>query len=84
MNTNRALPSDKALQNPFLFDDFLAAHVRSERNRNVDAAVGIEIVFEESNQHSRRRHDGVVEGVGKIFAVFAGDADFQTARLRVA
>ena len=68
-----------------LFDDFRAAHIRSERNGNVDGAVCVEVVFQECDQHSRRSDDGVVERVGEVLAVLAAvDADFQAARLCVA
>ena len=66
-------------------DDFLAAHVRTQRRGNAHGAILVEIVLQERNQHAGRRHTGVVERVGEILAaVLALDADAQTARLRVA
>ena len=62
----------------------LAAHIRSEGFGNIDAAVGIEVVFEERYEHSRRGNNGVVERMGKVLAVLAVDAYFQPARLCVA
>ena len=66
-------------------DDFLAAHVRTQRRGNAHGAILVEIVLQERNQHAGRRHTGVVERVGEILAaVLALDADAQTTRLRVA
>ena len=46
----------------------LAAHIRSEGFGNIDAAFGIEVVFEERYEHSRRGNNGVVERMGKVLA----------------
>ena len=62
----------------------LAAHIRSEGFGNIDAAVGIEVVFEERYEHSRRSNNGVVERMGEVLAVLAVDAYFQPARLCIA
>ena len=63
----------------------LAAHVRTKDLGNIDAAVGVQVVLEERDEHTRGSDDGVVERVGEIeLAVLAADADLQTARLRVA
>ena len=63
----------------------LAAHVRAKRFGNIDAAVGVQVVFEERDEHARGSDDGVVERMREIeLAVLAADADLQPARLRVA
>ena len=46
--------------------NFRAAHVRSERFGNLNAAVSLEIVLKESDEHSRRSDYGVVEGVSEV------------------
>ena len=61
-----------------------AAHVRPEGDGDVDAAVGVQVILEEGDKHSRGRDDGVVERVGKVFAVFAVHPDLQPAGLSVA
>ena len=66
-----------------LFNYLFATHVRSEGNGNIDGAVSVEVVFQERYQHSRRRDNGVVEGVRKVFTFFAVDSDFESARLSV-
>ena len=63
---------------------FLAAHVGTKCNGNVDGAVSIEVVFEECDEHTGRRNNGVVEGVGKVLAVLAAYADLQAACLCIA
>ena len=65
-------------------DFFFAAHVRTERNRNINAAVGVKVVFKERYKHSGRSNNGVVKGVSKIVAVFALYADFKASCLGVA
>ena len=62
----------------------LAAHIRSESDGHIDAAVGVQVVLKEGDKHSRGRDDGVVERVGKVFAVFAVHPDLQPAGLSVA
>ena len=43
------------------------------------------MILQKRDQHTRRRHDRIVQGMGKIFpAVLAVNADFQAARLRIA
>ena len=86
-HTIRRLRINKSRLNIFdilLLDDFFAAHIRSECFGDIDAAVLVEIVFQERYQHSGRSDHGVVESVGEVFAVFAAVySDFQTARLSV-
>ena len=68
-----------------LFEVILAAHVRTKDLGNIDAAVGVQVVLEKRDKHTRGSDDGVVERVGEIeLAVLAADADLQAARLRVA
>ena len=56
---------------------FLPAHIRTKRGGHVHRAVGIQIVFKESDEHSRRGDDRVVERMREIFfAVRAVYADF--------
>ena len=50
----------------FLFDLGLAAHVRLEDLGDLHAAVGLEVVLQQGDEHAGRRHAGVVEGVGKV------------------
>ena len=49
-------------------DIFLPAHVHPQRFRNADAAAGLQVVFEEGNQHTRRRNAGVVQRMREVFA----------------
>ena len=67
-------------KNIFLFfrnQLFLPAHIRTKRGGHVHRAVGIQIVFKESDEHSRRGDDRVVERMREIFfAVRAVYADF--------
>ena len=65
--------------------DFLTAHVGTQHLGDDDAAVGLEVVLEERDEHTRGGNTGVVERVGEvILAVLALDADVQAACLRVA
>lgn len=67
--------------NEFLF----AAHIRSEDLGNIHAAVCVEVIFKQGDEHSRRSDNGVVERVGIILAaVFAVDSYLESARLSVA
>ena len=67
------------------YEDFRAAHVRAQHLGNDDAAVGLQVVLEERDEHTRRGDAGVVERVGEIIlAVLALDADVQAAGLRIA
>ena len=62
-----------------------AAHVGPQDLRDGDAAVGLEVVLQEGDEHPGRRHHGVVQGVGQVqLAVRALDADLQPAGLGVA
>ena len=64
--------------------DFQAAHVRLQHFGNGHAAVGLQMVLQEGDQHTRRCHAGVVQGVCQIgLAVLALDADVQAACLCV-
>ena len=65
--------------------DFLTAHVGAQHLGDDDAAVGLEVILKERDEHTRRGDAGVVERVGEvILAVLALDADVQAACLRVA
>ena len=64
----------------YLLDFALAAHIHPQRFGDADAAVGLQVVLQEGDQHTGRGHTGVVEGVGEVLAaVVALDADLQTA-----
>ena len=64
---------------------FLAAHIRTKGNGDINAAVGVEVIFKECDEHSRRSNDGIIERMGKIFfAVLAVDSDCESASLCVA
>ena len=65
----------------FRDDNFLAAHVRTQSFRDANAAVCLEVVLKECDEHTRRCNNGVVQRVGKVLAVFAVYADAQAARL---
>ena len=54
-----------------LLYDFLAAHVRSESDRNTNAAVSIDVVFYKRNQSTGRSKYCVVESRNKICTLFA-------------
>ena len=65
--------------------DLQAAHIRLQHFGNGHAAVGLQMVLQESDQHTRRCHAGVVQGVGQVgLAVLALDADVQAACLCIA
>ena len=65
--------------------DLEAAHVGLQHLGDGDAAVGLQMVLEECDEHTRRSHAGVVQGVGQIgLAVLALDADVQAACLCIA
>ena len=65
--------------------DLEAAHVGLQDLGDGDAAVGLQMVLQEGDQHTRRSHAGVVQGVGQIgLAVLALDADVQAACLCIA
>ena len=46
--------------------DLEAAHVGLQDLGDGDAAVGLQMVLEECDEHTRRSHAGVVQGVGQI------------------
>ena len=63
----------------------LAAHVGAQDLGDGDAAVSLQVVLEESNQHTRRGHAGVVQRVGQLgLAVLILKADAQAAGLSIA
>ena len=65
--------------------DFLAAHVGLEDLGDLHAAVGLEIVLQQGDEHPGRGHAGVVEGMGQAdLALFVPVADLQAAGLGVA
>ena len=65
--------------------DLKAAHVGLQHLGDGDAAVGLQMVLEECDEHTRRSHAGVVQGMGQIgLAVLALDADVQAACLCIA
>ena len=62
-----------------------AAHIRLQHFGDGHAAVSLQMVLQEGDQHTRRCHAGVVQGVGQVgFAVLALDADVQAACLCIA
>ena len=64
---------------------FLAAHVGTQHLGDGDGAIGLQVVFQEGNEHTGRSHTGVVEGVGQIaLAIGALYPDAQAAGLSVA
>ena len=65
--------------------DLQPAHVRLQHFGDGHAAVGLQVVLQEGDQHTRGCHAGVVQGVSQIgLAVLALDADVQAARLCIA
>ena len=65
--------------------DLEAAHVGLQDLGDGDAAVGLQMVLEECDEHTRRSHAGVVQSVGQIgLAILALDADVQAAGLCIA
>ena len=60
--------------------DLEAAHVGLQDLGDGDTAVGLQMVLEECDEHTRRSHAGVVQSVGQIgLAILALDADAQAA-----
>ena len=65
-------------------DFVLAAHIHPERLWDIHRTVRIEVIFQKGNQHAGRGDHGVIQGMGKIVALFfVFDPDAQPARLRV-
>ena len=65
--------------------NFQAAHVGLQHLGDGHGAIGLQMVLQEGDQHTRRSHAGVVQGVGQIgLAVLALDADVQAACLCIA
>ena len=65
--------------------DLQAAHIRLQHFGDGHAAVSLQMVLQEGDQHTRRCHAGVVQGVGQVgLAVLALDADVQAACLCIA
>ena len=65
--------------------DLQAAHIRLQHFGDGHGAVGLQMVLQEGDQHTRRCHAGVVQGVGQIgLAVLALHADVQAACLCIA
>ena len=63
--------------------NFQAAHVGLQHLGDGHGAIGLQMVLQEGDQHTRRSHAGVVQGVGQIgLAVLALDADVQATLLR--
>ena len=64
--------------------DLQPAHVRLQHFGNGHAAVGLQMILQEGDQHTRRCHAGVVQGVGQIgLAILALDADVLKGRYAV-
>lgn len=65
--------------------DLEAAHVGLQDLGDGDTAIGLQMVLEECDEHTRRSHAGVVQSVGQIgLAILALDTDVQTAGLCIA
>ena len=65
-------------------DFVLAAHIHPERLWDIHRTVRIEVIFQKGNQHAGRGDHGVIQGMGKIVALFfVFDPDAQPARLCV-
>ena len=65
--------------------NFLAAHVRTKLLRNTYASICLEVILKESDQHTRRSNNCIVESMGKIlFAVLTVHADLKASCLCVA
>ena len=47
-----------------LFDKLFAAHIHPKGFGDADAAVGLEVVLQEGDEHTGRSHHRVVEGCG--------------------
>ena len=63
----------------------LAAHVHSERFGDRYCAVAVEVVLEESDEHSGRCYNGVVKGVCKVLAaVLALNSYLESSCLSIA
>ena len=62
----------------------LAAHIRSEGNGDIDGTVGIKVILKESDKHSGRSNNRIVEGMGKIFAILTVNSDFKASCLGIA
>ena len=58
-----------------------AAHIRLQGLGHQYAAVCLQVVLQEGDEHSGGRHHRVVQGVGQVVAVLALNADLQTAGL---
>ena len=46
--------------------DLQAAHIRLQHFGDGHGAVGLQMVLQEGDQHTRRCHAGVVQGVGPV------------------
>ena len=74
---------------PLCFQGFslfnnIFAHIRAERLRNPNAAVFIQVVFKESNQHPRWCYNCVIQSMRKVVrALFRLNTNAEAARLRV-
>ena len=65
--------------------DLEAAHVGLQDLGDGDTAIGLQMVLEECDEHTRRSHAGVVQSVGQIgLTILALDADVQAAGLCIA
>lgn len=61
-------------------ENFCAAHVRPQNFRYSDGTVSLKMILKQSNQHSGRCDNRVVEGVRKIhLAVLAFNAHLKSA-----
>ena len=64
---------------------FLSAHIRTQSCRYVHAAVFLEVVLKERDEHSRRCNAGIVEGVGEVVSFLLVPYSYgKTSRLSVA
>ena len=63
----------------------LTAHVGAQNFGDGHGAVGLQVILQEGDQHTRRGHAGVVQRVGQLgLAVLILKADAQAAGLGVA
>src|SRR3546814_15659706 len=62
------------------------AHIGQQRRRNIDAAVGLLVVFEDRHQRSPDREPRAVERMDELIAldVFTAEARVHAARLEIA
>ena len=65
----------------FRYDFFDSTHIWLQCFRDIYTSVCIQVIFQEGNQHSRRRNYSIIQSMCEILTIFTIYTDFQSSCL---